>query len=56
LPFITLSKSSCESEASITCRELLRNLLHVPKRLIQNVWGDLLHQVGLGHFDTPKFL
>jgi len=38
------------------CRELLHNLLHGSKRPIQNVWGDLLHQVGLGHFDVPKFL
>ena len=22
---------------------------------IQNVWGNLLHQVGLGHFDVPNW-
>jgi len=26
-----------------------------PKRLIQNVWGNLLHQVSLSNFDMQKF-
>ena len=37
--FTALSKSSHESEVTITCHQLLRRILHGPKCLIQNVLG-----------------